>query len=64
MRDAVDPSLKIGIGELPYYPNQVMHLEADISNLVEDTGFIPEYSFEEGISETVEWVKRRIALEK
>lgn len=64
VRDAVDPSLKIGIGELPYYPNQVMHLEADISNLVEDTGFIPEYSFEEGISETVEWVKRRIALEK
>ena len=64
MRDAVDPSLKIGIGELPYYPNQVMHLKADISNLVEDTGFIPEYSFEEGISETVEWVKRRIALEK
>ncbi len=57
IRDAVDPSLEIGIGELPYYPNQVMHLEADISNLTEDTGFVPQYSFEEGIRETIEWVK-------
>ena len=56
-RDAVDPSIELGIGELDYYPNQVMHLEADISNLTEDTGFVPQYSFEEGIRETVEWVK-------
>ena len=33
-----------------------MHLEADISNLTADTGFIPQYSFEDGIRETVEWV--------
>lgn len=57
IRDAVNPSIDIGIGELDYYPNQVMHLEADISNLTEDTGFMPRYSFEEGIKETVEWVK-------
>lgn len=57
VRDAVDPSIDIGIGEIEYYPNQVMHLEADISNLTEDTGFIPMYSFEEGIKETVEWVR-------
>ena len=58
IRDAVDPGLEIGIGEVDYYPNQVMHLEADISNLTEDTGFCPVYSFEEGIRETVEWVKQ------
>ncbi len=57
IRDAIAPDLEIGIGELDYYPNQVMHLEADISNLIEDTGFIPEYSFEVGIKETIEWVK-------
>lgn len=57
IRDAVDPAVEIGIGELPYYPNQVMHLEADISNLTADTGFVPQYSFEDGIRETVEWVK-------
>lgn len=57
IRDAVNPELEVGLGELPYYPNQVMHLEADISNLTEDTGFIPQYSFEEGIRETVEWAR-------
>lgn len=60
IRDAVNPSLEVGIGEMDYYPNQVMHLEADISELSNDTGFIPEYSFEEGIRETVEWVRRKI----
>lgn len=57
IRDAIDPSLEIGLGELPYYPNQVMHLEADITNLTEDTGFVPRYSFEDGIRETVDWAK-------
>jgi UDP-glucose 4-epimerase len=56
IRDTIDPGIEIGIGELPYYPNQVMHLEADISNLTEDTGFVPRYSFEEGIRETIQWV--------
>ena len=57
IRDAIDPSLEVGIGELEYYPNQVMHLEADISNLPEDTGFVPAYTFEEGIRETVQWAR-------
>lgn len=59
IRDAVDPALDIGIGEIDYYPNQVMHLEADISNLTADTGFVPQYSFEEGIRETVQWERTR-----
>lgn len=46
IRDAIEPSIELGIGELPYYPNQVMHLEADISSLTNDTGFIPKYDFE------------------
>lgn len=57
IRDAVNPDLQIGFGELPYYPNQVMHLEADISSLTRDTGFLPQYSFEQGIAETVAWVR-------
>lgn len=59
IRDAIDSGLDIGIGEIEYYPNQVMHLEADISNLTEDTGFVPQYSFEEGIQETIDWVKQQ-----
>ena len=54
IRDAVDPSLPLGLGELPYPPGQVMHLQADIGPLQEDTGFEPKVSFEEGIRLTLE----------
>lgn len=57
IRNVVNPELEIGIGELPYYPNQVMKLCADISELTQDTGFVPEVSFEEGIQKTVVWYR-------
>ncbi|MDL2325096.1 NAD(P)-dependent oxidoreductase [Ruminococcaceae bacterium OttesenSCG-928-A16] len=60
IRDAVNPALPVGLGLAPYYPNQVMHLEADIETLTQDTGFIPAYTFEEGIAETVEWAKKQV----
>lgn len=39
----------VGIGELPYGENQLMHLAGDITELWQDTGFAPRVSFEEGI---------------
>lgn len=57
IRDVVNPELEIGIGERDYYPNQVMKLTADISELTEDTGFVPEVDFAEGIRKTMEWYK-------
>jgi len=59
IRDAVDPQQEIGLGELAYYPNQVMHLEADISSLTADTGFVPQWPFSRGIQATVDWVKKQ-----
>ncbi len=47
-------------GAIPYGAKQVMRLVADISKLTADTGFVPEYSFAEGISRTVEWVKKTL----
>ena len=49
VRDEIDPSLPLGFGEIPYGKNQVMFLCADIRTLMEDTGFRPKISFEEGI---------------
>lgn len=57
IRDVVNPGLDIGIGEREYYPNQVMRLTADISELIADTGFYPEVDFKEGIRRTVEWYR-------
>ena len=59
VRDAVDPALPLGLGELPYPPNQVMHLEADISELTRDTGFRPQTPFEAGIREVVAAYRQR-----
>ena len=58
IRDAVNPLLPLGIGERPYYADQAMHLEADISNLTEDTGWKPRTSFEDGIKEVVAHMRK------
>ncbi len=57
IRDAVDKNAKLSLGAVPYAPFQVMHLEADITKLTDDTGFVPKYSFDKGIEETVQWAK-------
>lgn len=56
--DKMDREGQISFGAIPYNKNQVMHLCADISELTKDTGFVPEYTFEEGIEETVQWYRK------
>jgi UDP-glucose 4-epimerase len=58
IRDSVDPNAVVQIGALPYLPQQVMHLSADIAELESDTGFVPQVSFEEGILRTITWLKK------
>ena len=60
LRDAVDPSLEINFGAVPYSENQVMQLTADISALTADTGFMPKTDFREGIRKTIEWVRESV----
>lgn len=57
IRDLTAPQADIGFGEVPYYDKQVMYLCADIDTLTADTGFTPQTSFEEGIKQTLEWIK-------
>lgn len=47
-------SSKTDFGAIPYSENQVMFLQADISDLTRDTGFKPEISFEAGIKELLD----------
>jgi nucleoside-diphosphate-sugar epimerase len=49
MKEVVKSRSEIVFGAIPYYANQVMHLEADSSCLKEDTGFVPKWTFEDGI---------------
>lgn len=59
IRDEIDPSLKLGFGEIPYGEKQVMHLKADISALREDTGFEPFTDFGDGIRKTIDYIRRQ-----
>lgn len=58
IRDKINPELELGMGDIPYSAQQVMYLCADISQLTEDVGFLPQTEFEDGILETIEWVKK------
>jgi len=58
VRDQIDPSLPLGFGEIPYRPDQVMHLEADITALSAATGWRPTIELASGIRETVDWFRK------
>jgi nucleoside-diphosphate-sugar epimerase len=48
-------------GALPYRPDQVMHLQADISKLSAATGWTPQVDLENGIRKTIAWEKKLFA---
>lgn len=56
VRDLIDPSLALGFGEIPYRPDQVMHLEANITALKTATGWEPQIPLEEGLARTIDWI--------
>lgn len=59
IRDTIDSGLSLGLGEIQYANNQVMHLQADISTLSADTGFVPKTKFEDGIRTSIDIRKNK-----
>lgn len=57
IRDKIDPSLPLGFGGVPYRPDQVMHLQANVTKLKTVTGWEPRIGLDEGLERTVEWHK-------
>ena len=57
LRDAIDPHLSLGFGEIPYGPRQVMRLQADLSALTTDTGFVPRTDFATGARNTIQYIR-------
>lgn len=60
IRELIDPSLPLGIGDIAYGDSKgkLPCSCVDISNLHNDTGFSPKISFEEGIKEVIEAIKK------
>lgn len=57
VRDQIDPQLPLGFGEVPYRPDQVMYLRADISRLEKLAGWQAQTPLLEGILQTVAWYR-------
>ena len=60
IRDIIDPSLELGIGEVPSLTNKSFSSCVNIYELVRDTGFQSKVSFEEGIRRTVDYWKKHL----
>ncbi|QDV35472.1 NAD-dependent epimerase/dehydratase family protein [Tautonia plasticadhaerens] len=58
VRDLIDPSLPLGLGERPYGPRPIMHLQADVGRLREAAGWEPRTSLDEGLRRTIQWHRR------
>lgn len=58
IRDVVAPDSQLDLGAILYAPKQVMYLQADITELNKDTGFVPETDFMTGINKILEWRKQ------
>jgi len=57
IKNSIDSTLPMGIGELPYKNKTIDNQIIDISSLTNDTGFKPDYSFEAGIQKTIDYYK-------
>jgi len=60
IRESIDPKIELRFGVKEYYPHQQMFLCADIDELTKDTGFVPKYTFREGIARTVSFVRDQL----
>ncbi|SEW07828.1 NAD-dependent epimerase/dehydratase family protein [[Clostridium] fimetarium] len=60
IKDNIDKNAELGLGDVPYGEKQVMYLCADITDLQEDVGFSPQFTFEEGIRKTIDWYKQNM----
>ena len=58
IRNQIDSSMKLEFGARPYSSNQIMHMQANISKLYQQTGWQPKVSLEDGIAQTVEWFRK------
>jgi nucleoside-diphosphate-sugar epimerase len=60
IRDIIDPSLPLGIGDIPSLSDKAFSSCVSIYDITKDTGFVPEISFEEGIRRTIPYYRDRI----
>ena len=57
IRDTVDPGIPLYLGEIQFNGNSLPIEAYDCSLIMEDTGYVPEVDFSDGIVRTIDWLK-------
>lgn len=57
INNIIGGSKELGFGKIPFEGVSLTFNEFDTEALSKDTGFIPEYTFEDGIKETINWIR-------
>ena len=57
IHEKIDPTLPLGIGDVPYDSDILPCSCIDLSDIKKDTGFEPQIGFEEGITRVIERIK-------
>lgn len=60
IRDAIDPKMELYLGEVPFNGVCLPDEEFDARDIVSDCGFAPEVTFEDGIKNTICWLKKEM----
>jgi UDP-glucose 4-epimerase len=61
IRDLAASGMELVFGEIPFRPDQVMHMQANIERLKRATSWAPQVAFAEGIARTVAWYREHMA---
>lgn len=57
MKNIVDPEAEIGLGDIQFKGIDISYSQFELKKVEEDTGYINEISFSNGIKMTAEWMK-------
>ena len=57
IRNSINPNAELGIGEIPYKTDRIDNAIVDISKIKQDVGYVPRYTFEEGIQKTIDFMR-------
>lgn len=63
IRDIIDPSLPLGIGEIEYKNDKIPSSCVDLTSLRVDTGFVPRIPFEVGIKDVIATMQKQRKLD-
>ena len=60
IRDVVAPDMELILGEISFLGVSLDYNKFDTGSAFDDLGFLPEYTFEQGIRLTAEWIKNQL----